>query len=153
MAKFGDVPAPGRLPRRPIITARLEDPTAVEAARVVKARLEKTTLGEICARIREVYGPRKCYLEVELDASLIGRLHLELDADAVRAALLAGVVSAGRAPPVIRALKPEFVLLNPDHKNTLQVIRGQGGTSVGRRRPSNSARFRSKGDGRRRKRL
>ncbi|KAH8071284.1 DNA-directed 5'-3' RNA polymerase [Aureococcus anophagefferens] len=72
----------------PIITAHLDNPSSTTAARVVKARLEKTTLGEICKSMKEVYGPRSCYVSVELDATLIADLHLDVDAAAPRKRVL-----------------------------------------------------------------
>ncbi|KAH8053046.1 DNA-directed 5'-3' RNA polymerase [Aureococcus anophagefferens] len=105
----------------PIITAHLDNPSSTTAARVVKARLEKTTLGEICKSMKEVYGPRSCYVSVELDATLIADLHLDVDAAAARKRVLQAVMASGRAPPVIRALKNEHVLLNPNHRNVFRV--------------------------------
>ena len=72
----------------PIITAKLKNDSDAEAARVVKAGLEKTTLGEVCSKIEEVYASQKCYLSVQLDTDLIGRLHLNVDAASARQAVL-----------------------------------------------------------------
>lgn len=51
----------------PIITAKLEQDDNKIAARVVKAGIEKTTLGEVSCYIKEVYGSQNCYISVELD--------------------------------------------------------------------------------------
>jgi DNA-directed RNA polymerase III subunit RPC1 len=51
----------------PIITARLEQDNNKVAARVVKAGIEKTTLGEVSKYIKEVYAPFSCYISIELD--------------------------------------------------------------------------------------
>jgi len=44
----------------PIITARLVKDDNKEAARMVKAAIEKTTLGEMAEFIKVVYAPGKC---------------------------------------------------------------------------------------------
>ena len=43
--------------RTPIITTKLVNEDKVQAARVVKGRLETTKLGGICKYIKEVYSP------------------------------------------------------------------------------------------------
>ena len=81
-----------------------------EAARVVKAGLEKTTLGEVCLKIEEVYASSKCYLSVQLDTDLIGRLHLMWTRASGEAGCAARYrANNKRAPPVIRALKVEHL--------------------------------------------
>lgn len=61
----------------PIITAPLEMKTNEVVARIVKARLEKTVLGDIARHIREVYTEREAYLEVKLDLEAINALRLD----------------------------------------------------------------------------
>jgi DNA-directed RNA polymerase III subunit RPC1 len=51
----------------PIITAKLEQDDNKIAARVVKAGIEKTTLGEVSKYMKEVFSPKGCYISVELD--------------------------------------------------------------------------------------
>ena len=51
----------------PIITAKLEQDDNKIAARVVKAGIEKTTLGEVSKYIKEVFSPKACYISIELD--------------------------------------------------------------------------------------
>ncbi len=48
----------------PLITARLIYPKDKLGARVVRARIEKTYLGDICRHIKEVYGPTSVSLSV-----------------------------------------------------------------------------------------
>ena len=57
----------------PIITAKLEQEDSRVAARIVKAGIEKTTLGEVSKYIKEVYAPGSCYISIELD---MGKLEL-----------------------------------------------------------------------------
>ena len=62
----------------PIISAKLVNEKDLVSARIVKGRIEKTHLGDIAAHIKEVYTPKGCYLEVELDLDTIEALKLEI---------------------------------------------------------------------------
>ena len=73
----------------PIITAALARDDDVVAARLVKGRVEKTTLGEVCKYVHVVLHPQACYLEVRLDPDVIRALQLDVTAKTVRHALLA----------------------------------------------------------------
>ena len=73
----------------PIITAALARDDDVVAARIVKGRVEKTTLGEVCKYVHVVLHPQACYLEVRLDPDVIRALQLDVTAKTVRHALLA----------------------------------------------------------------
>ena len=72
----------------PIITAPLVSPTDVKAARIVKGRIEKTTLGEVASYIEEVFSPQHCHLTVRLDLDAIAALQLHITADSVVQAIL-----------------------------------------------------------------
>eukprot|EP00794_Sanderia_malayensis_P012251 gene12251-13513_t len=71
----------------PIISAPLMVDDDIEAARVVKARIEKTTLGEICEYIEECFLPDSCYLLIKIDLNRIRLLKLEVDADLIKLSL------------------------------------------------------------------
>ena len=86
----------------PIITAALVCDNDVKAARLVKGRVEKTTLGEVCRHIHVVLTPGAAYLEVALDEKVIRALQLDVTPHTVRMALLS-------APKL--KLKPNRVLL------------------------------------------
>lgn len=62
----------------PIIEAPLEQADSLLLARTVKARVEKTTLGDVSRLIEEVYGPGGAFLEVELDTGTLQALQMEL---------------------------------------------------------------------------
>ena len=65
----------------PIITVQLDDDKDPEFARVVKGRIEKTTLGEVSEYIEEVFLPDDCFLLIKLDLERIKLLKLEVSAD------------------------------------------------------------------------
>lgn len=92
----------------PIITAKLVQSNSKASARIVKAKVEKTTLGQVSLYIKEVYANDRCYIAIRLDLSAIHKLHLEIDQHTVRHSILKGVFGETR-PPVLRALKDSNV--------------------------------------------
>merc|ERR1712194_193463 len=64
----------------PIITAQLVQDDNKVGARIVKAGIEKTTLGEIATYTKEVYSSSDCYLSIQLDMDAIQQLRLNIDA-------------------------------------------------------------------------
>ena len=139
----------------PIITAALMSDKDVKAARVVKGRVEKTTLGEICSEISVVVRPDDLYLELVLDLEAINQLQLDVTIHSARMAVLAApklklkhqnVLIAGEN--VLHVLPPEEALNDKKALFTLQHLRNavpavivQGIPSVGR------AVINDKGDG------
>ncbi|KAJ9527506.1 hypothetical protein QJQ45_025764, partial [Haematococcus lacustris] len=80
----------------PIMKVALAVDNDVKAARIVKGRLERTLLGQVCLHIRKVLRPsRKAFSEAEaaisvrLDMAVIQALQLEIDANVVKDAILA----------------------------------------------------------------
>ncbi len=71
----------------PIVTVALENDTDPEFARVVKGRIEKTTLGEVSESIEEVFLPDDCFLLVKLDTERIRLLKLEVTVESIRHSL------------------------------------------------------------------
>ena len=78
-----------------------ENANSEVAARIVKARLEKTSLGDVASHIRELYASHSAVLEVKLDLAAIARLQLT-DVSA------ASVANSIRKAPKLR-LKAELV--------------------------------------------
>ena len=60
--------------RTPVIDAKLRNDRDEIAARVVKAAIEKTVLGDVAEYISEVYTPQGCYLCVKIDLKRIEQL-------------------------------------------------------------------------------
>lgn len=115
----------------PIITAALLQDRSETAARVAKAAIERTAVGQVARHIKEVYAPHAVYVEVLLDTEAITKLHLQVDALSVRHAILRG---QGR-PSVLKALKDGDVLYDPRHPDRLRVLppdlkEGRGGNAV-----------------------
>ncbi|TRY75843.1 hypothetical protein TCAL_12658 [Tigriopus californicus] len=71
----------------PIITVHLDNETDPEFARIVKGRIEKTTLGEVSEYIEEVFLPDDCFLLIKLDIERIRLLKLEVNAETIRYSL------------------------------------------------------------------
>lgn len=71
----------------PIITAALVDEHDQNMARRVKARIEKTTLGEICEYIEEVYLPDDSFVLVKINAKRVRLLQLEITMSSIAHAI------------------------------------------------------------------
>ncbi|XP_077557987.1 DNA-directed RNA polymerase III subunit RPC1-like [Haemaphysalis longicornis] len=67
----------------PVITAHLVNDRDEEFARRVKARIEKTVLGEVSEYLEEVLLPRECFVLVKLDLDRIRLLKLNVTAETV----------------------------------------------------------------------
>lgn len=96
----------------PIITAALLDPYDESLARRVKARIEKTTLGEICDYIEEVYLPDDYFLLVKLNSKRIRLLQLEVSLESISHAIITSKVC-----PLMRGCKIV------SHGKTMMVIK------------------------------
>lgn len=73
----------------PIITCTLQDEQNEVSARIVKGRIERTNLGDICLYFKEVYDPSHgCFISVKVDLKTIQRLQLELTVQDIQRALL-----------------------------------------------------------------
>lgn len=72
----------------PIITAELQSDQSEIAARIVKAQIEKTTLGEVSKSMKEVIGPGLYCIEITLDMEAIRKLYLQVDAFSVCQAII-----------------------------------------------------------------
>jgi DNA-directed RNA polymerase III subunit RPC1 len=84
-------------------------------ARLVKGRLEKTTLGQIAKRIRIVFSGATSGIEIELDPDIISRLQLEIRGEDVRIKLM----EASRLklkPEKIRVVKKTVIKIDPPDK-------------------------------------
>ena len=85
----------------PIITAQLSDGgVSEEFARLVKGRLECTTLGEIATYLEEVYLPDDCFLLIRLDLARIHLLKLEVTPETVADAIVAAPKLKVRYPDI-----------------------------------------------------
>ena len=73
----------------PIMTAQLCIDNDAEFARVVKGRIEKTTLGEVSEYMEEVFLPDDCFILVKLDFERIRLLKLEVNAATIKDSIIA----------------------------------------------------------------
>eukprot|EP00532_Pseudo-nitzschia_australis_P011994 CAMPEP_0168218712 /NCGR_PEP_ID=MMETSP0140_2-20121125/8073_1 /TAXON_ID=44445 /ORGANISM="Pseudo-nitzschia australis, Strain 10249 10 AB" /LENGTH=985 /DNA_ID=CAMNT_0008146845 /DNA_START=176 /DNA_END=3130 /DNA_ORIENTATION=+ len=87
----------------PIITVKLEQDDNKIAARIVKAGIEKTTLGQVSKYIKEVIASNACYISIELDMEAIDQLKLNVDSESVRNSILRGSRGITR-PAILRML-------------------------------------------------
>lgn len=101
----------------PIITAELMLHQSERTARLVKARIEKTTLGQVTEHMREFFTATSAFIEVKLHADTIRKLQLNLDASTcVRCA----ACQAGRGvSPELTPLSPSSPFPLPSVKRSL----------------------------------
>ncbi|XDT06804.1 RNA polymerase Rpb1, domain 5 [Nakaseomyces glabratus] len=71
----------------PIINAVLVNNNDERAARVVKGRIEKTLLSDVCYYIQDVYKENMAYLQVKVDLNTIDKLQLELTIEDIAIAI------------------------------------------------------------------
>ncbi|CAI5533621.1 unnamed protein product, partial [Closterium sp. Naga37s-1] len=71
----------------PIVTVKLETDNDVKAARIVKGRIEKTTLGEVVKSMKTVLTPSQAMLSIRLDMHRISALQLHITAYTVADAI------------------------------------------------------------------
>ena len=113
----------------PIITASLNVDDDVVAARLVKGRVEKTTLGEVCKYVHVVLHPQACYLEVRLDPEVINSLQLDVTAKSVRHSLLGASKLKLKPNRVLIAGNDSVHVLPPDDEKSSST-RGSAAASA-----------------------
>ncbi|GAM24976.1 hypothetical protein SAMD00019534_081510 [Acytostelium subglobosum LB1] len=72
----------------PIITATLNCDNDIRSARIVKGRIEKTTLGQVALFIKEVFRNGGCYIAVKLDRNFIESHQLDIDGESIKKSIL-----------------------------------------------------------------
>jgi DNA-directed RNA polymerase III subunit RPC1 len=96
----------------PVISVELSDPTDEVLARRVKARIEKTTLGEVSKHIEQVFMPDDCFVEILLDAKRILLLQLEVTPETI-----AHSIATAKLPVIVKPSQVEII------NSTLIVVR------------------------------
>lgn len=96
----------------PIIQVPLVNDLDFDYAVMVKSRIEKTLLGEVCSSIKEVYSPEGAFLSIKLCKETISRLFIDITADSVLESILATV---GLFGPRTK-LKDEYVEVINEYK-------------------------------------
>ena len=98
----------------PIITAELAIPTSEYAARIVKARIEKTVLGEVASVVEEAWNKDVAYIEVHIDRDAIQRLQLEVTLESIRDSLVAAPKLKIKAADIQCTEKTSRIRINVD---------------------------------------
>ncbi|KAL1407575.1 DNA-directed RNA polymerase III subunit C1 (rpo31) [Vanrija albida] len=103
----------------PIITVELEKPEDETVARIVKGRIEKTTLGEIASIIEEAWTGGGAFLEVHIDVDAIQKLQLEITLDSIKHSLvLAGKLKIKDSDVTINSRKARLKIYINDMRDT-----------------------------------
>jgi DNA-directed RNA polymerase III subunit RPC1 len=72
----------------PVITCTLDNNTSEQAAQIVKAKIEKTYLGDIATYIEDVWSIGRGSIRLRVDLKLIANLGLDLTMHDIRSAIL-----------------------------------------------------------------
>eukprot|EP00929_Paragymnodinium_shiwhaense_P100791 TRINITY_DN63392_c0_g1_i2.p1 TRINITY_DN63392_c0_g1~~TRINITY_DN63392_c0_g1_i2.p1 ORF type:complete len:421 (+),score=112.97 TRINITY_DN63392_c0_g1_i2:88-1350(+) len=105
----------------PIITCSLVSDRSEAMARIVKGRIERTTLGDVAMYFKEVYEPsRGVYVAVKIDLQSIQKLQLEFTINDIKDSLLKHKNMAG-----IRLQAADVEVVKAD-KLRVKVPRGSG---------------------------
>ncbi|CAD7087568.1 unnamed protein product [Hermetia illucens] len=107
----------------PIITAEIENNTNMEFARKVKARIEKTTLGEISSYVEEVYKASTCFLLVKLDLDRIRVLGLEINAETIRYSICTSKLRI--KPSQVEIHGSSIIIIRPDSTKHGQALNAE----------------------------
>jgi DNA-directed RNA polymerase III subunit RPC1 len=106
----------------PIIEARLIQNHNSISARIVKANIEKTLLGDIALYMKEVHCSNGSYISIKLDTETIRKLHLNVNASTVRSAILASTLDSDIRSTVLRSLKDRHVYTVGSNNDRLRII-------------------------------
>lgn len=104
----------------PIITAEIEDNKCMEFARRVKARIEKTTLGEITTFLEEVYRNDECFLLIKVDLDRIKVLELEVSIETIRYSLCTSKLRL--KPNQVEIHGQSVIVIHPDRQKYGNMI-------------------------------
>ncbi|VDN04831.1 unnamed protein product [Thelazia callipaeda] len=97
----------------PIITAALTNDKDEDLARKVKARIEKTMLGEICDYIEEVYLPDDCFILLKVNAKRVRLLQLEITMSSIAHSICASKLPVPVKISQIRILGKSIMTIRP----------------------------------------
>jgi DNA-directed RNA polymerase III subunit RPC1 len=98
----------------PLITAALIDSTDESSARRVKARIERTTLGDIAEYIEEVYLPDDMFLLLKVSAKRVQLLQLELNMHTIVDAICAAKLMVPVRAQHVRLLGHSMLTIRPE---------------------------------------
>ena len=119
----------------PITTCALDCNDEEMSARIVKGRVESTTLGEIATYMKEVYRRGDAYLAIRLDLEAIRKLALDIDIFKVAEKILRHSFSK------LKVTVDDIVLLRPDRLRVRPFVKENNAT---RRAADITARHRNK---------
>jgi DNA-directed RNA polymerase III subunit RPC1 len=72
----------------PVVTVELENQYSVQAAQIVKARIEKTFLKDIAEHVEDVWGPTKAWINIRFDLQRMEDLQLDLTLEQIASAIV-----------------------------------------------------------------
>jgi len=111
-------------PSTPIINVALkEDAGDEETARKIKAKIEKTTLGEISEFIEQSFGEDDAFIRVRLSPSRIEELMLQVTLEGIEASIRSAKLPYGIKIEKVRVEDGETLLVWPEDSESIIVRR------------------------------
>eukprot|EP01064_Diplonema_japonicum_P037086 TRINITY_DN8602_c0_g4_i2.p1 TRINITY_DN8602_c0_g4~~TRINITY_DN8602_c0_g4_i2.p1 ORF type:complete len:1503 (+),score=319.73 TRINITY_DN8602_c0_g4_i2:88-4509(+) len=107
--------------KTPLITGYLTTDTSRISAEVVKARVQRTTLEDVCLNFDEVYTPIDCYIVVRLDLETIFNKQLDINALSIRGAILSYAASTTRRRLHALHLKDKHIPVDQVSQNAIHI--------------------------------
>ncbi|CAD7700847.1 unnamed protein product [Ostreobium quekettii] len=105
----------------PIMDVTLDTKDKAAFARLVKGRIERTTLGQVAREIKTVYQPGDVYVSVVLDLTTISKLQLEVDAYTVRDSIL-DHAKLKLGPPNVHAESVDFLTIHASEGSGKELL-------------------------------
>ena len=103
----------------PVIEVPLDNDKDERNARIIKGKIERTSLGQVAKSIKQVYGCDRCYVAVKLDMKCIQDLQLNLSVKIVRKAILDDPKLKVKDKHIqVRGRDKLFISANHDEKST-----------------------------------
>ncbi|KAJ1911898.1 DNA-directed RNA polymerase III subunit C1 (rpo31), partial [Tieghemiomyces parasiticus] len=104
----------------PIVTCKLVNSRNETAARIVKGRLERTTLRDVTECVEEIYTQTECFLSFKISLDTIRKLHLETTLHRIAQAI--PVNSKLKLTDAnVRVVKPDRIRVYPSPKSGEQL--------------------------------
>lgn len=117
----------------PVIQCELENKFSEDAARIVKARIEKTYLRDIIDYVEDVWHPGGVYINARIDWDTVERLRIDLTADELAVAITSS--------KVLKLKKSESRVAVKNNYIRVHVFEGDGKKRVTKTKSLNKAYF------------
>ena len=111
----------------PVITCPLENPRQIEAARVVKGRIEKTYVSDVIRFIEDMWSAKRATLCLSVDTEVLNDMHLGITVEDIAHSICMNKKLKIRSPDVM--VVGDCIFVHITHDGTTGSGRGAGAKS------------------------